>query len=114
MLYIVKEENKMYKYKCEDCGQIFEEPKVSTDSVEYFGAEAQLESKICPYCDSEYIYEAHICKCCGENYIDTNEEFCNDCKTEMEESINGIVEYFINAYGINATTVFALMDECNS
>ena len=46
------------KYKCDDCGEIFDEENCGTRHEcvgEFWGAPAYKDFMVCPNCDSEYI-----------------------------------------------------------
>lgn len=64
------------KYRCDDCGAVFEEPLVySEPSVGY-------EALWCPECQCDAIMEVEECKLCGELspvHLLTVDGYCPDC-----------------------------------
>lgn len=73
-------------FKCCDCGHLFEEgeQKRISETSECFGAIEKTYYEVCPICEG--VYEiAKPCKICGgyDSMIDSDETFCEDCKTRV-------------------------------
>lgn len=70
-------------YRCEECGEIFEEPR------KYEERDVGYEALLCPYCDCDTIEEVRECKYCGEykSYLDID-GYCNDCIGNTRRKFN--------------------------
>lgn len=82
-------------YICEECGFIFEEEQKAEwyeERGEYFGTPVSEAWSGCPHCHGSY-REIEPCKACGEyKYIEEGEDFCEECKENIERRFNELLE----------------------
>lgn len=72
-------------YKCVECGHLFEDGEQSS------WKEAHGESFTgCPLCKGSY-EEINPCKICGSYLHDFDEDFCNDCKKDVQSRFKNII-----------------------
>ena len=80
-------------YICNDCGYIFENPKICRDYYDFWGRRESIEGSECPRCDSGDFGEAARCTSCGKYVPESDLYFscdgktlvCEDCLKEGEE-----------------------------
>ena len=68
-------------YICNDCGYIFENPKVCRDYYDFWGRRESIEGSECPCCDSGDFGEAARCASCGKYVPESDLYFSCDGKT---------------------------------
>ena len=67
---------------CNDCGEMFQEPKkVYENQGEFWGAPAWEAFGACPFCESTDIDEMKRCKRCGE-WIESG-DLCDCCEDDL-------------------------------
>ena len=72
----------MKKYKCVECGAIFEEPATwEEDRGEFWGVSCSETMSGCPECHGDY-EEAFECKECGEYFFEDElyDGLCESCQ----------------------------------
>lgn len=81
-------------YKCEECGEFFEEPREINADI-YYGVSGLFDSRtnktisVCPYCDGNY-EEAYECEDCGRLFtrfeLDeyNGKLLCDSCIDELQ------------------------------
>ena len=75
----------MSKYKCNDCGWVFDEPYI------YEEPDVGYAAAWCPECHSDDIIEVSECKFCGELYPTHNltiDGYCPDCVKRTARKLN--------------------------
>ncbi len=77
------------KYKCVDCGAVFEEDEVAVweeSRGEFWGVSCSETVSGCPACKGDYD-EAFKCKRCGEWCFEDELEdgLCESCQEETED-----------------------------
>ena len=91
-------------YYCLDCGEMFEEPRTSSEQTgEFWGAPAWECFYSCPRCGSDEIDTADKCEMCGE-WIPPDEELCDNCKEVLGATVDYIMDYIrtdAEAYRLN-------------
>ena len=70
-------------YKCDECGNIFEEPARWQEERSGDGW-AWEDTGGSPCCKSGY-YEVDECECCGVNY--TDDDYCDECLRDFEDTM---------------------------
>ena len=70
-------------YKCEECGEVFEEPKVYYERHPYGEGYAEEEWRVCPYCGEAGFVEAKECTRCGEYTAELHDGLCDVCYDDM-------------------------------
>lgn len=72
-------------YKCDCCGEVFEEPAEWREerSGDGWAYETVTGS---PCCHDGY-YEVHECECCGIALIPEEEDYCEVCKRDIDETM---------------------------
>ena len=72
----------MDMYICENCGEVFDEPKTiyETHGLPCPPYEAW---SACPNCESTNISDAKQCSHCGEWVAETREDLCDVCYGDM-------------------------------
>ena len=82
----------MKMYKCEKCGNLFEEGEqvewVEMDGFNYGNGE---KWKGCPICKGNY-KKINPCKICGSYEHDYGEDYCNDCKKDVQKRFSTFIE----------------------
>lgn len=73
-------------YRCNECGNLFEEgeqARWSESRGEFWGTPCSEEMSGCPLCKGAY-EEIKPCKLCGSyEHIASGEEYCTDCKNDV-------------------------------
>lgn len=81
----------MKMYKCNECGHVFEEGEqaewVETHGFDYGNGEHWSG---CPVCKGAY-EEAKPCKICGTYDKDNDEEYCDNCKKDVERRFSAFI-----------------------
>lgn len=70
-------------YKCHDCGEAFNEPKIETWVERQDGDPVRYRLLFCPYCGSEDIDEAEECSECGEYHFELFNGICAGCLKDL-------------------------------
>lgn len=73
-------------YRCEECGNIFEEGE-EKHWVEDYGEELAG----CPCCCGAYspVYQ---CKCCGAYRVEYLNDYCDECRLDAYKTFNYFIE----------------------
>ena len=71
-------------YICNDCGAVFEEPKIIEEHHPYGMGYATEYWAVCSCCGDTDIQEAEECCRCGEYVAELHEGMCDICYDEME------------------------------
>lgn len=74
-------------YRCKECGNLFEEGEQATwieDYGECHGYPVSEQMSGCPLCRGDYDY-AKQCKICGSYELEEDEEYCNECKADVQK-----------------------------
>ena len=67
-------------FKCEKCGQLFENPLTIKEEVgEFGGVPAYQNFSVSPCCEESYV-EVEKCKICGEY---SEDDYCEKCKNNV-------------------------------
>ena len=78
-------------FKCEDCGHLFEKGEESRWQESHgLDAPPYEEWTGCPICKGAY-EEIKPCKICGSYEHETGEDFCNDCKADVQKRFRSFV-----------------------
>lgn len=70
-------------YICNECGEVFSEPKIIEEHHPYGMGYATEDWAVCPCCGEEDICEAKKCKRCGEYFAELHEGYCDCCYGDM-------------------------------
>jgi hypothetical protein len=68
---------------CNECGEVFEEPKIIEEHHPYGMTYATEHWAVCPHCEETDFQEARQCTQCGEYVADLEEGLCEICYDEM-------------------------------
>lgn len=80
--------NENAKFKCNDCGKVFDEPKILYDFVPYGNRYVRTAcSPQSPCCDSSFEV-SYPCEECGEYFTEYELEdgYCQECLEELERN----------------------------
>ena len=81
-------------YKCENCGKMFETPKVHAEWIGEKEHGGYQEFPICPHCKDDDIEELKDCPMCQQNYMTSEKDRCYTCEKTtalwLEEAIGNI------------------------
>ena len=72
-------------FKCENCGEIFEECDTHYEYHPYGDGYASEEWSCCPYCRDTDIVEVYECEGCGEYFASLTDDLCDECYEEGEQ-----------------------------
>ena len=79
-------------YRCEECGHLFEEGKQAKwTEMHGFTYGNGEEWQGCPLCKGDY-EEIKPCKICGSYEHDYDEDYCNNCKKEVQKRFSNLIE----------------------
>lgn len=78
----------MAMHRCDDCGHIFEEG----EQARWTEPHGENMSG-CPLCKGSYA-EANSCKICGSYDCDYGEEFCEECKIDVQKRYMALMAQF--------------------
>lgn len=70
-------------YLCNNCGEVFEEPKTVEEHHPYGMSYAVEKWSVCPHCKDTDFDEAKQCYCCGEFFAELHEGLCDCCYGDM-------------------------------
>ena len=70
-------------YICEDCGSVFDEPKIVYERHPYGMGYATEAFGICPHCKSSNFDTAKRCSRCDEYVAELHDELCDICYEDM-------------------------------
>lgn len=77
-------------FKCEKCGELFENPLTIKEEVgEFGGVPAYQNFSVSPCCEESYV-EVEKCKICGEY---SEDDYCKKCKNDVQKRF----QTFINS-----------------
>lgn len=68
---------------CNECGELFEEPKYVFETHPYGDGYATEEWAVCPYCGENDFNVAEICVECGNYVADLTDGKCDKCYEEV-------------------------------
>ena len=68
---------------CNECQEVFEEPKIIEEHHPYGMTYAVEEFAVCPHCKDTDIQEAHQCEGCGEYFAELEEGLCEICYSDL-------------------------------
>lgn len=71
-------------YKCNECGEIFEEP------WEMYDKATGSRDSGCPHCDADNYDETYICSKCGDYGADELGGICGECRQEIYHVLTNI------------------------
>lgn len=77
-------------YKCNSCGQLFEEPKSNTETHGFTDGMCE-HLNVCPCCGGDYS-EAEKCKKCGEWHFE-DELFSGLCADCLRDKVNFVTAH---------------------
>ena len=80
-------------YKCLDCKEQFAEPKIIQQRDEGF-INPHTSGYICPWCDSDDIYEMEKCECCKYEHVPQGVDYCESCDLKVFTVLNELVSEF--------------------
>ena len=82
----------MKMYKCEECGNLFEEGE-QVEWVETHGLDSPPYERWsgCPICKGGYA-EIKPCKICGSYNHDFDEDYCEQCKKDVRKRFSTFIE----------------------
>lgn len=69
---------------CNECQEVFEEPKIIEEHHPYGMTYAVEKFAVCPHCKSTNIQEARCCERCGEYVAELHDDMCDVCYDDME------------------------------
>lgn len=70
---------------CNECGEIFETPKIIEEHHPYGMGYAVEEWAVCPHCEETDFQEARQCTQCGEYVAELEDGLCDVCYGDMYE-----------------------------
>lgn len=70
-------------YICNECGEVFEEPKIYEEHHPYGMGYAVEKIAVCPHCKDTDIDEAKVCQRCGEYVAELYDSMCDACYGDM-------------------------------
>ena len=70
---------------CNECGELFEEPKIIEEHHPYGMGYATEEWAVCPHCKETDFQEAKQCSRCGEYVAELEDGLCDVCYGDMYE-----------------------------
>ena len=73
-------------YRCYYCDIEIEEPKWRTEMLDDEVRGSEFSWPVCPICGYE-VFEIYECPHCGEMTQDTEGEFCEKCKNEIDDRL---------------------------
>ena len=68
---------------CNECGHIFEEPKIIEEHHPYGMGYAVEEWAVCPNCQENDFTEAERCAVCGQHVAELTDDLCKECNWEV-------------------------------
>ena len=74
-------------YICQECGAVFEEPKIFLEQHPYGLGYAEERWVVCPRCSNADFDDAEMCDGCGEYFAELEEGLCEECYAELEDEI---------------------------
>jgi hypothetical protein len=84
---------------CKDCGAHFEpeHAKMRVYCDEQTGYQGY--KSVCPYCNSEEIYDGIKCESCGEFFLDEDisRGMCFACEIKLQNALNAFISRFNDA-----------------
>lgn len=98
------------RYKCSDCGDLFDEVKIITEYTGVRAPDGTLESydmAVCPYCGSEVVERVQVCALCEEEEVSRYKfsKFCDECLEELKNELSKAVSNLARAYKVDADTI---------
>ena len=72
-------------YICNECEEVFEQPKVVVERHPWGMGYAEEEFCECPCCGSGNFEEAEECSLCGEYVAELEDGLCNICYSDMND-----------------------------
>lgn len=83
-------------YICKSCGEKFENPITSHESMgEHFGRPVYEDIYRCPYCQSENFEEAERCFVCGDYFLANHaDDCCDECKEVLSNELNALKDKY--------------------
>ena len=78
-------------YKCDECGQLFDDPVDGLDQV-YCGngIAEEVQFSACPYCGCESYTEQEECPCCG-GWMPKGYRICGECMDDLKYMFNKFI-----------------------
>lgn len=79
------------RYRCDDCGWIFD----ANDAIEYYDPETGYGASLCPSCQADVLIEVRECKFCGEDedaFRLTPDGYCRACVEKTRKKFNAFLE----------------------
>ena len=70
-------------YICNNCEEVFDEPKIIEEHHPYGMGYATEEFYVCPHCEDTDIQEAEQCTRCGEYVAEAEEGLCEFCYDDL-------------------------------
>ena len=70
-------------YICNDCEEVFDEPKIIEEHHPYGMGYAIEEFVVCPHCKDTDIQEAEQCGRCGNYVAELEDGLCDICHSDM-------------------------------
>ena len=106
-------------FKCNECGAVFDEPRIFGEERPYGNGSATESFAECPRCHSGF-EEAYPCKDCGEYFTkdELHSFYCTECVKENWDKPDDLFEFskgIENKSGINqfALEMFGGIDGAN-
>lgn len=80
-------------YRCNNCDELFDIPKMVTETVGMIGLQPATSSYIaCPHCGVDMDYEeVEKCELCGEYYEELEDGFCKSCIAETKKKFLQVI-----------------------
>ena len=97
------------RYKCIDCGEVFDKPAVIEETLEYWGAPAIMKTSVCPVCKVGDYTRLHPCRTCEDGW--TEDEYCEDCLTLAKTMVLQMYERLGNELAISYAEAVDLATE---
>ena len=76
-------------HKCYECNLEIEKPEWRTETLDNEVDKIEFSWPVCPICGQEVV-EIFKCPHCGEMSSDSNGEWCDKCKIEMEDKMYAV------------------------
>lgn len=93
-------------YRCDNCGELFHDPKPYHENH----GEGMYEMFIgCPWCGGSFT-EVRTCLACGEAYTELG-DYCDTCKAEIDSMFNRFIENVANTFDLKRSDAVDMIED---